>query len=136
MKVTIPSLLFVCLLSTSISAQDIKFEKEIIDYGTIERGSEKVRTFVFTNTGKEPLIIKDIKSSCDSTVSEKPTTPILPGQKGEIKVSYNTNKAGGFYKILTIVSNAKNIAKVIKIKGIVNIALSLKKQKSFLSFTN
>ncbi len=57
----------------------------------------------------------------------------MPGEKGEIKVSYDTKRIGGFSKAITIFSNAKNNRKVIKIKGYVNKGISLQRQKSILS---
>lgn len=129
------SLLFFAVLFISISfnAQEFKFEEETIDYGKIEKASNGERTFVFTNTGDQPLIIQKIKSSCGCTVPKKPSGPIMPGEKGEIKVSYDTKRVGGFSKSITITSNAKNALKVIKIKGFVNKEISLEKEKSILS---
>ena len=71
----------------------------------------KERVFVFTNVGDEPIIIRRIQSSCGCTVPKKPEAPIMPGEKGEIKVSYDTNRVGGFSKSITIFSNAKNAKK-------------------------
>ena len=88
-----------------LNAQEFKFEKEIIDYGKIEKGSNGERTFVFTNIGDSPLVIKNIQSSCGCTVPKKPNKPIMPGEKGEIKVSYDTKRIGGFSKSITIFSN-------------------------------
>ncbi|PWG05360.1 DUF1573 domain-containing protein [Polaribacter aquimarinus] len=126
--------LFVFLFVTlSLSAQEFKFDKEIIDYGKIAKGDNGERTFVFTNIGDQPLIIKNIQSSCGCTVPKKPKKPIMPGEKGEIKVSYDTKRVGGFSKAITIFSNAKNKRKVIKIKGYVEMGVSLQKKKSILS---
>jgi hypothetical protein len=130
---TFGTLLVVFLISFSTSAQEFKFEKETIDYGKISKGSNGERVFIFTNTGTQPLIIKNIQSSCGCTVPKKPEKPIMPGEKGEIKVSYDTKRVGGFSKAITIFSNAKNVRKVIKIKGIVNKGVSLQKEKSMLS---
>lgn len=127
------TLLLIGLMSTSINAQEFKFEKEIIDYGKINKGSDGQRTFAFTNIGDKPLIITNVRSSCGCTIPKKPEKPILPGEKGEIKVSYDTNRPGGFSKAITIYSNAKNPRKVIKIKGFVNKGISLEKEKSLLS---
>ncbi|MBT3741186.1 Protein of unknown function [Polaribacter sp. Hel1_33_78] len=130
---TFGTLLVVFFISFSTSAQEFKFEKETIDYGKISKGSNGERVFIFTNTGTQPLIIKNIQSSCGCTVPKKPEKPIMPGEKGEIKVSYDTKRVGGFSKAITIFSNAKNARKVIKIKGIVNKGVSLQKEKSMLS---
>ena len=57
-----------------------------------------------------------------------PEKPIMPGEKGEIKVSYDTKRVGGFSKAITIFSNAKNARKIIKIKGYVNKEISFEKE--------
>ena len=130
---TIFTLFFIGLVSLHTSAQEFKFEKEVIDYGKIDKDSNGERIFVFTNVGNQPLIIKDIKSSCGCTVPEKPEQPIMPGEKGEIKVSYDTKRVGGFSKSISVFSNAKNPRKGIKIKGFVQKEVSLEKEKSILS---
>jgi len=127
------TLLVVFFVSFSMNSQEFKFEKETIDYGKISKGADGERVFIFTNIGTQPLIIKNVQSSCGCTVPEKPEKPIMPGEKGQIKVSYDTNRVGGFSKAITIFSNAKNAQKVIKIKGIVNKEVSLQKEKSMLS---
>ena len=132
-------LLFICFLTTTLSSQTkanspkFKFEKEIIDYGKIVQNSNRFRTFVFTNVGKEPLIIEKIRSSCGCTIPKSPEEPIMPGEKSEIKVSYDTSRLGGFSKSITIFSNAKNERKVIRIKGYVTKKTSVVvKDKSML----
>lgn len=130
---TLASLITILFVSISLHAQEFKFEKEIINYGKVDKGSNGERTFVFTNIGDKPLIIKNIKSTCGCTIPKKPEAPIMPGEKGEIKVSYNTKIVGGFSKSITIFSNAKNPRKIIRIKGIVNKEISLEKEKSLLS---
>ena len=121
---TILSLALICFLSLSVVSQngnsispEFKFKKELINYGKIMKNSNGKRVFEFTNVGNVPLIITDIKTSCDCAIPKKPTEPIMPGQKGTITVAYDTSKTGGFSKIITIFSNAKNGRKRIRIKG-------------------
>jgi hypothetical protein len=95
----------------------MKFEAETIDYGTILQGSDRVRKFFFTNTGKEPLVIQSAKGSCGCTVPTYPKEPIMPGQKGVIEVNYDTNRLGAFTKTVTLTSNATEETKVLTIKG-------------------
>ena len=123
-------------ISFSTSSQEFKFEKETINYGKVDKDSNGERVFIFTNIGDKPLIIKNIQSTCGCTVHKKPEEPIMPGKKGEIKVSYDTKRPGGFSKSITIFSNAKNKRKIIKIKGIVTNGISLEKEKSILSEFN
>ena len=99
------------------NAPEITFKTETIDYGTIEHNANGVREFVFTNTGKEPLIISRAKGSCGCTVPTWPKEPIMPGESGVISVKYATNREGRFTKTVTISSNAKTASKRLTIKG-------------------
>ncbi len=101
------------------NAPVIKFNQETIDYGTIDQGADGNREFVFTNEGKEPLIITKATGSCGCTVPTWPREPIAPGEKGTIKVKYDTKRIGSFSKSVTINSNATNPVKVVRIKGVV-----------------
>jgi hypothetical protein len=130
------TLFFLGFINLTLSAQEFKFENETINYGKISKSSNGDRVFTFTNIGNKPLIIKDIKSSCGCTIPEKPKQPIMPGKKGEIKVSYDTKRDGGFSKSITIFSNAKNARKTIRIKGAVTNGISLEKERSILSNIN
>ena len=113
--------LFVGLLSLSLQAQQktakIEFKAETVDYGVIEKGSDGVRVFEFTNTGDAPLIISKVSSSCGCTIPKKPEAPVLPGESGEIQVKYDTNRPGPIRKAITVISNADTPTKVLKIKG-------------------
>ncbi len=105
------------LFSIGLSAQEFQFEKELINYGKIKKDSNGEKVFKFKNIGKAPIIITDIKTSCDCAVPKKPEHPIMPNEEASITVSYDTSKTGGFSKEIMIFSNAKNSVKRIKIKG-------------------
>jgi len=113
--------LFVGLLALSVKAQDktakIEFKSETVDYGEIQKGSDGVRVFEFTNTGNAPLIISKVSSTCGCTIPKKPEEPILPGETGEIQVKYDTKRIGMIRKAITVISNADTPTKVLKIKG-------------------
>lgn len=93
------------------------FETEVIDYGIIDYDSDGTRTFKFTNRGRSPIIIADIKSSCGCTVPKYSKKPILPGESSTIEVKYSTKRVGAFSKTITINSNAFEGRKTLKIKG-------------------
>jgi len=133
---TLIALVVVVFISASSFGQDgadFTFKAETINYGKVALNSNGVRIFEFTNTGKAPLIISKIISSCGCTVPKKPEAPILPGETGKIEVKYDTSKAGRFSKAITIYSNAKSGRKVLKVKGFVEKTQLLEKKKSMLS---
>jgi uncharacterized protein (DUF58 family) len=78
------------------------FQKTLINYGTVAQGSDGTRTFKVTNTGNQPLIIKNATASCNCTVPEWPKEPILPGKSADVKVRYNTERLGPINKQVTI----------------------------------
>lgn len=133
-------ILFVGLLSIGALAQDkvakIKFKTDTIDYGTIEKGSDGLRVFEFTNTGDAPLIITDVKSTCGCTIPKKPDGPIMPGETGKIEVKYDTNRVNPIRKTITVTSNADTPTVALKIKGEVidsnNSSVLEKKNKSVI----
>ena len=99
---------FVGMVSFAQTGPKIEFKEETINYGEVEKGKDDgIRIFEFTNTGDQPLIITNAKSSCGCTVPEWSKEPIAPGGKGQIKVQYNMNP-GPISKTITIESNAVN----------------------------
>lgn len=105
------------LTEAEVAGPSIEFETTTVDYGTIEQGADPYRVFKFTNTGTEPLIIKNAKGSCGCTVPEWPKEPISPGATGEIKVRYDTKRIGKFTKTVTLTTNAATERHTLIIKG-------------------
>jgi hypothetical protein len=99
------------------NAPIIKFDKMEHDYGTIEQNADGNCEFKFTNEGKEPLILSNVRSSCGCTVPTWPRQPILPGQSEVIQVKYDTKRVGLISKTITVYSNAKEATVTLKIKG-------------------
>ncbi len=99
------------------NAPEIVFAKIVHDYGTLFVGGDGNCEFEFTNTGKEPLILSSVRSSCGCTVPSWPREPILPGKKNVIKVKYDSNRLGPINKSITVMSNAKNPTEVLRISG-------------------
>ena len=97
---------------------EISFEKTVIDYGTVNKGDNGVREFVFRNSGNAPLIISNVKSTCGCTIPKKPEKPILPGESEKIQVKYDTKRVGFIRKSITVTSNAAaSPTTILKIKG-------------------
>ncbi|MBN1597908.1 MAG: DUF1573 domain-containing protein [Bacteroidales bacterium] len=95
----------------------IEFSETEHDFGTIEYDGDATIDFVFKNTGTEPLILSNVRSSCGCTVPQWPREPINPGQDSAIKVKYNTKRVGTFSKSVTVYSNAQEAPIILRIKG-------------------
>ncbi len=118
--------MMIILMVGCVSAQDnkssgpeISFDKLLHDFGNVIQGGKAEYEFRFTNTGKQPLIISDVRSSCGCTVPEWPRNPVLPGASAVVKVKYNSNIVGTINKQVTIISNALNSPTNLKIAGMV-----------------
>jgi len=95
----------------------IQFENTKHNFGTILQNGNGNWEFKFKNTGKEPLIIQNVRSSCGCTIAQRPSKPILPGESASIKVRYDTRRLGVFHKTITVSSNADNASVVLEIRG-------------------
>lgn len=96
----------------------MQFKETTIDYGVIEYNGDPYRTFEFTNSGSEPLMIKNAKGSCGCTVPEYSTDPVMPGESGVLKVKYDTKRSGPINKTITVTTNeVGNETRILYIKG-------------------
>ena len=117
---------------TEVKASDavMKFDKEEYNFGVIKQGDKVEYAFEFVNAGKEPLIITEAHGSCGCTVPEWPKEPLKKGEKGTIKVTFNSaGKMGLQDKTITITSNAPDSPKVLHIKGNVEQAAATPETK-------
>lgn len=132
MKSTVLSLFALLLVTSFAIAQpeetsapqadgpQITFEETEYDFGDIRQGDVVEHSFEFTNTGNAPLILNNVLTTCGCTAPEWPKNPILPGEKGEIKVRFNSaGKMGRQNKVITIRSNVEGTDNRIKIVSMV-----------------
>lgn len=64
-------------------------------YGKIKKGDHKEHTYEITNTGKNPLIISQVKPGCGCTVPDYTKEPIMPGKKGKITLKFDSSNFDG-----------------------------------------
>ena len=109
-KFIVLTALLLCAV-TATFAQDspkIKFDETSHNFGTFPE-TEPVQkcVFKFTNVGNQPLVINQAVASCGCTVPEYTKTPIPPGGKGTVEVTYNGKGKfpGHFKKSITVRTN-------------------------------
>lgn len=100
-------------------AASIKWKSESIELGEIPQGKPVAIDFEFTNTGKTPVVITNVKASCGCTATDYTKEPIAPGKKAYVKATYNAAAKGGFTKTVTVTTNAEETPKVLSFKGTV-----------------
>ena len=84
----------------------ITFTDTLIEFGQMEFRGNGNREFIFTSTGKAPLLLTHVRTTCGCTVPEWSKEPVNPGDTGTIKVSYDTQRIGRFRKSVYVYSNA------------------------------
>lgn len=84
------AVMLVAGMSTSYAQAKIEFDKLTNNFGTFSESNPVQKcTFTFTNKGDKPLIINQAVASCGRTVPTYTKTPIMPGGKGVVSVTYN-----------------------------------------------
>ena len=102
------------------SAPVMTFKVDTMNFGTVTQGTIVERDYVFTNTGKSPLVITDAQGSCHCTVPKFPTEPIAPGKTGTIHVKFDSaGKMNYQDKTATITSNNRDGVVIIHLQGTV-----------------
>lgn len=125
------------LTGTSLSAQDaqpqfvaatitentadtgMRWSETTHDFGSIEQGTPQVAEFVVTNSGDEPLIITNVKSSCGCTAATHAKGPIAPGESTIVKATYNAKRVGAFRKSVKVSTNRSENPILLTVTGTV-----------------
>jgi hypothetical protein len=103
--------------ATEASAS-IEFESMEHNFGDIVEGQSVEHTYVFKNSSKVDLLINNCEAACGCTVPSWPRQPIKPGEKGEIKVVFDSNgKSGMNNKTVTVYGNIPDGKIVLNFKA-------------------
>lgn len=101
------AIILVCFSVTSVlAASKLKVDNPKFDFGEVFQGEKVSHAFEFVNVGDETLNIDRVRSSCGCTavlVSEK---SVRPGEKGEIRTSFDSTRfRGAVTKTIYLYSN-------------------------------
>ena len=104
-------------------APKLQFENPVHDFGSIKQGESVSTDFVFTNTGKSELNIRQTRASCGCTVTKPQKSTLAPGESSTIKVTFNSaGRRGIQQKSISVFSNdPANPTQRITIKARVEI---------------
>jgi len=98
----------------------ITFDRTDHDFGEIENGTPVETVFSYTNTGKAPLVITDIKSSCGCTVPQDwSKEPLAPGASANFTVKFNGKGANKVSKTVTVTANTEKGTETVKISAFI-----------------
>ena len=102
----------------TVNVPRIALEETGYDFGEITEGVAVKHIFKFRNTGKVPLIITDVQTTCGCTVPDWNINPIQPNAVDEIAVKFNsTGREGRMDKPITIIANTFPARTELKLTG-------------------
>ncbi len=80
---------------------------EVFQFGKLKQGQKVSHKFEFINSGKQDLKIVYVNPACGCTIADWPKTPIAPGKKAIISVTFDSKEQfGAISKEVFILSNA------------------------------
>lgn len=113
--------LFPCVYSQegeSLKQPIAKFNSRFLDLDKVYIGEIVIDSFIVSNIGSAPLIIKDVKPNCGCTVTEYTKQPIMSNKEGFIKVKYTAGShVKKFVKSLVVITNTYEKNYFLMIKG-------------------
>jgi len=101
-----------------VSADTLNLGEICLDDLSSEHGIVLIK---LTNSGKQPLLIRNVTGCCGTNIKSWPKAPVLPGKQSEIRVEFRIEpKPQRISRTVTIESNAqgKPVAK-LHIVGVV-----------------
>jgi len=69
----------------------MQFTKRNVDFGKVKKGEKRYHTFEFVNRGTVDLVI-ETATACECTTVDYSTKPVKPGQKGYIKIVFDSTE--------------------------------------------
>lgn len=98
----------------------ISFDKTEHNFGEIMNGTPVETTFSYTNTGKSPLVVTDIKSTCGCTVPQGwSKEPLMPGASSQFSVKFNGKGANKTSKTITLTTNTQTGREQVRISAFI-----------------
>lgn len=115
-KITVIFLLF--SLMTQAQTQ-LSFDRTTWNFGDVDEKKGSVEyVFTFENRSSKPIVILDVMSSCGCTTPSYSRKPIMPKQRGEIKVAFDpTDRPGKFSKGVSVLTSASTTAVTLLLEG-------------------
>lgn len=97
--------------ATEPEGAKIALSTQLIDLGELSQKAPKQRVDVeYTNLGDLPLVVLEVRTSCNCTTTRYERKKVMPGEKGIITIEMEPKKApeGSFYRVLQVLSTAKD----------------------------
>ena len=90
-------------------APKISLNKTKLNFGNVTKGKKAKSTIVYTNNGKNDLIIRKVNATCGCTVIKTKKNVIKPGKSGKLIVTLNTSEEDfNQNNMITLICNDPN----------------------------
>lgn len=114
------SFFFFCFSVSTICAQPkVAFNQVTQELGTLLWHQPRTATFEITNKGTEEMRLTEVRTDCGCTDVDYTRTPIQPGGKGTIKVTYDAELLGRFSKGILVKTSVQDLPFYLTIVGTV-----------------
>lgn len=93
--------------------------RAVLDFGTIlEQNGKTSRVITFTNRGRKPVTISDVRTYCGCAAPSFTRKPILPGKTGQVTITYDPyNRPGRFSKDVYVLLNDGRQYQQVRMQG-------------------
>lgn len=102
---------------TAIAQPRFASNTEMHNFGQVEWKHSATAQYTITNTGDQPLVLTEVEPDCACSVAQWTQTPIQPGEKGTISVTFDAEALGRFQKSVAIYTNAEPHLVYLKFNG-------------------
>lgn len=103
-----------------VSPSAMKFVEERVDFGVVKQGEKVVLFYTFENVGGSDLVIYEALPSCGCAKSKYEATPVKPGEKRTVEVTFDSNGwSGRQQKSITFKTNGIPDYATVTLTGIV-----------------
>jgi len=93
---------------SNLKKTTLKFDALEHDFGMVKEGEKVKHVFEVFNTGKNDLVLQEVRPSCGCTTPNYDKKPIRSGKKGTIEVVFDTKgRPGKQRKTILVVTNTE-----------------------------
>lgn len=86
-------------------------------FGQVEWKHPVTAQYTITNTGASPLVLTGVEPDCACTVAQWTRTPIGPGGKGVVSVTFDAEALGHFNKAVAVSTNTEPQLVYLRLSG-------------------
>lgn len=113
------ALLMLAAFCLHCNAQQVEVKRSTINIGQALFRVPVSAEYEMQNTGTEPLVINDVRTSCGCTEVFYPHAPIPAGQNFSVVVTYDAKQMGHFQKQIALYTNAEDAPVILTMRGII-----------------